>query len=107
MEKAFAESSFHQLQQRAFFVEYELCVSLHWLSKLRWIAALVLSWEPDRPADVRIGLQPLPLYIIGASILVQSALSQPVAHPDSVQLHRHLGSTRNLRDACLCGLVGP
>lgn len=73
MEKAFAESSFHQLQQMP--VEYELCVSLHWLSKLRWIAGagvLVGTWIAQRMFG--IGLQPLPLYIIGASILVYNLL---------------------------------
>ena len=70
MERAFAKGSFHQLQQMP--VEYELCVSLHWLSKLRWIAGagvLVGTWIAQRMFGV--GLQPLPLYIIGASILVR------------------------------------
>lgn len=73
MERAFAEGGFQQLQQLP--VEYELCVSLHWLSKLRWIAGagvLAGTWIAQRVFES--GIQALPLYAIGVSILAYNLL---------------------------------
>lgn len=56
-------------------VEYELCMSLHWLSKLRWGAGagvIVGTWIVT--ALLGVGLPAVPLYAIGVSILAYNLL---------------------------------
>ncbi len=58
-------------------VEYELCMSLGWLSRLRWIAgAVVMAATWFTSSILGLGLPVIPLYVVGALIIVYNFIFQ-------------------------------
>jgi signal transduction histidine kinase len=70
-------TSAHASQLNQMPVEYELCMSLGWLSHLRWIAGgavIVATWFSTQV--LQLGLKTTVLYVIGAAILTYNFLFQ-------------------------------
>lgn len=67
----------HASQLKQMPVEYELCMSLGWLCRLRWIAGgavIVATWFATQVLG--LGLNAIALYLIGAAILAYNFIFQ-------------------------------